>query len=163
MAKTLKSTLMVLALVFILTAAVSAVGTPAGTIISNTATLTYNDGNGNAMPMIASNTVTTVVSQVGGVDVSPATSSEVGFASAELVFPAIIRNTGNGADSYALALSGAPAGWTAVIYRDDNGDGVLQPGETTVVSNTGSLGYETEYKVLVKITVPSSVAEGLLS
>lgn len=163
MAKTLKSTLMVLALVFILTAAVSAVGTPAGTIISNTATLTYNDGNGNAMPMVTSNTVTTVVSQVGGVDVSPATFSEVGFASAELVFPAIIRNTGNGTDSYALALSGAPAGWTAVIYRDDNGDGVLQPGETTVVSNTGSLGYETEYKVLVKITVPSSVADGAVA
>jgi len=163
MAKALKSTLMVLALVLILTAAVSAVGTPAGTIISNTATLTYNDGNGNAMPMVTSNTVTTVVSQVAGVDVSPATSSEVGFASAQLVFPTIIRNTGNGTDSYALALSGVPAGWTAVIYRDDNGDGILQSGETTVVSNTGSLGHETEYKVLVKITVPSSVADGAVA
>lgn len=163
MAKTLKSMMIVLALVFALTASASAVGTPAGTFINNTATLTYNDANGNAMPMVTSNTVTTVVSQVAGVDVSPATSSEVGFASAQLVFPTIIRNTGNGTDSYALALSGVPAGWTAVIYRDDNGDGILQPGETTIVSNTGSLGHETEYKVLVKITVPSSVADGAVA
>ena len=161
--RTVRALLVAISLVLAFSAAVFAVGTPAGTIISNTATLTYNDGNGNAMPMVTSNTVETEVTQVAGVDVSPASASQTGFASKVLTFPAIVRNTGNGPDSYLLELSGVPAGWTAVIYRDDNGDGILQPTETTVVSSTGTLGYDAEYKVVVQVTIPASVDDGTVA
>ena len=51
-----------------------ALGTEAGTVISNTATVNFQDVNGNPLSEV-SNTVTTTVSTVGAVSINPATAS----------------------------------------------------------------------------------------
>ena len=51
-----------------------ALGTHAGTVITNQATATYKDANGNNRDPAASNTVSITVKAVAAVDVSPATN-----------------------------------------------------------------------------------------
>src|SRR6056297_3534285 len=79
-----------------------AAGTPAGTAITNFATGEYSDANGNALPNVTSNTVTTIVSQVAGVDISPETSSSNVILASTVAFPLTLTNTGNGSDTFDL-------------------------------------------------------------
>lgn len=131
----LKSVIIAAMLVLSIAVVVGATGTPAGTIITNTATLNYRDSAGNAMTKIEAS-VSTTVKQVGGVDVAPAAYSQVDAVSGQVfTYSFVITNTGNGTDTMALALSGVPAGYTASIYRDDNNNGVWDTGENTVVSS----------------------------
>lgn len=137
----------------------SAVGTPAGTVISNQAFADYADANGNPRTRVYSNTVTTTVSQVAGVMVMPETASKSGVAGGKVYFGVTITNTGNGPDTFSLALSGNT--WTCVIYLDSNGDGVWDQGtETTTVSSTGVLAADTSYYVIVVVNVPAGVSDG---
>lgn len=102
-----------------------ALGTPAGTIIQNQSTATYTDANNNLYDPVPSNIVQTLVSQVAGVAVTPAASSQNGIPGGTTNYAFTITDTGNGNDSFTLASSGLPAGWSAVIYQDLNGDGLL--------------------------------------
>ncbi len=143
------------------TLTVRAVGTPAGTVIRNQAYADYQDANGNALPRVYSEWVETTVSQVAGVDVTPETASKSGAQGTSVTFGATITNTGNGPDTFALTAVNAD-GWTATIYLDANGNGVLDPGETTVAS-TGSLPADGSYKVIVKVDVPAGTANNTQS
>ena len=68
-----------LALVLLMQSPALGAGTAAGTVITNQAYADYQDPNGNAMARVFSNSVTTIVSQVAGVDV--AYVGERGFVS----------------------------------------------------------------------------------
>src|SRR5881409_4039086 len=73
---------------------VLAVGTPAGTTISNQATVNYTDANGNPLTTL-SNIVTTTVSQVTSVTVNPNRASSA--TPGDLVYYAHdVTNGGNG-------------------------------------------------------------------
>jgi len=140
-----------------------AAGTPAGTVISNFATLSYKDANGNALPNINSNTVTTVVAQVAGVDVSPATSAKSVAENSWVSYTATITNMGNGTDTFALTTSALSSGWTAVIYGDPNGNGILDAGEMVpgnIVSTIASLPADSSKKVFVVVNVPTGALDG---
>lgn len=140
-----------------------AAGTPAGTIISNFATLSYKDANGNALPNINSNTVTTVVAQVAGVDVSPATSAKSVAENSWVSYTATITNMGNGTDTFALTTSALSSGWTAVIYGDPNGNGILDAGEMVpgnIVSTIASLPADSSKQVFVVVSVPTGALDG---
>jgi len=141
--------------------AAMAAGTAAGTVISNQAYADYDDANGNALARIYSNTVTTTVSQVGAIEVSPATASVTGQPDTQVVVGASVSNTGNGSDTFDLALSGLDPGWTATIYWDENGDDMWDPvNETTVVTDTGSLAANGEFEVLIVVDVPDTASNG---
>lgn len=141
---------------------VHAVGTAAGTAITNFATGNYTDANGNTYAQVTSNSVTTTVSQVAGVDVTPATAAISGEQGTQATIPATITNTGNGNDTDNL-VAVSDQGWTMTIYLDDNGNGVLDPGETTVVTDTGVLGADGEYDVVLAIDIPGGTANGTTS
>ena len=81
-----------------------AAGTPAGTVISNQAYVDYNDANGNPLTRVFSNTVTTTVTQVAGVDIAPDTATKLAAQGTTVAFPATITNTGNGSDTYDLVV-----------------------------------------------------------
>ncbi|MBN2061088.1 MAG: DUF11 domain-containing protein [Deltaproteobacteria bacterium] len=145
---------------------VMAVGTLAGTTISNQAYGDYKDANGNAMSRVYSNTVTVTVSQVAAVSTSPETASHNGLINSEVAYPVTITNEGNGTDTINLAASitgttgtGTPIS-TVKIYRDDNGDGIWDAGETTIVTDTGALAADASFKAFAVVTVPSDADNG---
>lgn len=139
-----------------------AAGTPAGTIIRNIATANYEDTSGNPLPPVESNEVTTIVAQVGGVDVSPETSLHNVIAGAATVFLVQVTNTGNGSDSFPLTLSGIPVDWTATMYNDLDDDGVLD-GEEEIVGNEVvalSLDADQMAPILIRVDAPVDAESG---
>ena len=131
-----------------------AVGTAAGTTISNQAHADYKDANGNNLPTVYSNTVTTIVSQVAGVDVSPETSTATGAQGTIVSFSSLITNTGNGPDTMTLAAVNANA-WATRIYLDTNGNGIRDAGEDTIVASTTLLPADASFRVILEVDVPA--------
>lgn len=142
-----------------------AVGTPAGTDITNQATVDYQDANGNALQAL-SNIVTTTVSQVAAVDVSPDNTSDADPG--DVVYYAhVVTNNGNGDDTFDMTAVSSN-GWTVQIYHDVNGNGLYDAGtdvlltdtDTDGVPDTGALAHDTTYDLLVAVTVPTGAADG---
>jgi uncharacterized repeat protein (TIGR01451 family) len=140
-----------------------AAGTPAGTAITNKATATYTDANNNVYTPVESNTVTVTVSQVAGVATTPATSSQNGSPGGKTYFSGQIVNTGNGTDTFNMSAAGLPAGYSYVIYKDTNGDGVLQPTEEVPANQLGASvtlnADQIQYAIAV-ITAPVGAVAG---
>jgi uncharacterized repeat protein (TIGR01451 family) len=142
-------------LIMIGAAQIFAAGTPAGTIIRNWATGNYKDANGNSMTPVNSDTVSTTVSQVAGVDVGPngnKTLAHNSFAD----YAVTITNTGNGDDTFSLSANTSTTGsssFSETIYLDANRNGVKDAGETTVTSSTGALDADSSYYVIVRVSV----------
>ena len=135
-----------------------AVGTPAGTSITNQATVTYTDINGNPLS-VASNVVSTIVSQVASVTVAPdrAASANPG----DTVFYAhTVTNGSNGSDTIDLTAVSSN-GWATALFRDNNGNGAFDVGDTPLtdtdgdtVLDTGLLARDTSVSILAAVTVP---------
>lgn len=98
------NTLKQFSLLLLLTAGfLMAAGTPAGTEITNVAYGDYDDANGNAMPQVQSNAVTTIVSQIAGVDIIPDQTASNMSHQGSHAYPMDVINTGNGTDSFDLS------------------------------------------------------------
>jgi uncharacterized repeat protein (TIGR01451 family) len=109
-----------------------ALGTPAGTVIANTADVTFNIGAGTAtLSATAQFTVDELVAvNVTWQDVAPVA---VAPADVDRVLAFLVTNTGNGPESFALALDPALGGdqfdpANVRIYLDTNGSTVYEPG-----------------------------------
>ncbi|MCJ8342975.1 MAG: hypothetical protein MJH09_09045, partial [Cetobacterium sp.] len=109
-----------------------------GTVISNTAEFSYNNGSDGTVTNRNSSTATYTVPSLGlGVDIMSNESYDV--AKGEVIHvPQTIKNIGAAADTYTIKLNDNNP--TDVIfnekyYIDDNGDGILQYTETNVLSN----------------------------
>lgn len=115
-----------------------AIGTAAGTVISNQAYVDYEDANGNSQARVFSNTVTTTVSQVAAVNLTPDTDTNATDNSVTTYFPFDLINNGNGTDAFDLAyvVQGA-SDWTptaARFYLDAGVIGVYEPGTDTEIT-----------------------------
>ena len=131
-----------------------AAGTPAGTAITNFATGEYRDANGNELPNVTSNTVTTIVSQVAGVDISPASTSSNVVLYGTVSFGLQITNTGNGTDTFDLTKVSVETGGgvnTVEMCHDANSNGIVDVGETTVTV-TDALAADATYDLVIKVT-----------
>ena len=157
-----------------------AAGTPAGTAITNQARGTYKDASGTSQAT-TSNEVTSIVQQVGDVSVTPDGTPDApgqtqqAVPAATVVFPYTLVNTGNGTDSFtvdATSFTGPVVGGKTAIaaqnitlYRDSNGNGVLDPGERTplptiTVNSTQkpavlNVAADEQVTVFVEYTVPA--------
>ena len=120
---------------------------PAGTAISNIASADYG-----SVP-VYSNEVMFTVLQVAALDVTPETASATGSVGQTVYFPALITNSGNGADSMQLSVVSAH-GWLCQVYRDDNADGFHQESESTAVANTGSLAAGSAFHCFAAVSIP---------
>ncbi len=125
--------------------------TPAGTVISDAATFTDDSGS------VSSNSVDVVVLQVGGCQVTPGSGAQSGVAGGVVYLPVVVTNTGNGSDTFSLGTS-STAGWSVLIYRDDNGDGVHQAGETTILTSTGPLAMGGQAACMLAVSLPAGLA-----
>lgn len=140
-----------------------ALGTPAGTNITNTATVKYKDVNGNNLTA-TSNTVSTIVSQVAAVDISPNNSATASPGDV-VSYPHTITNNGNGSDTIDLSFVSSQ-GWTVQVFADTNGNGVVDVGESLLTDtdsdstpDTGSLAANGTFKIVVRVTVPGGAAD----
>ena len=152
------------ALALVSMTAILAVGTPAGTSITNQATVTYTDINGNPLS-VSSNIVSTVVSQVASVTVAPdaAASANPGDT---VFYGHQVTNGGNGSDTINITAVSSN-GWTTVLYADNNGDGAFDAGDTPLVDtdgdlvpDTGLLAADAVVNILAAVSVPPGTISG---
>ena len=78
----------------------------AGTTIGNAASATYTDASGTARTA-TSNTVTTIVQQVGSFTITADRTATVS-PGGQVFFPHVITNTGNGSETYTLGATNTP-------------------------------------------------------
>mgnify|MGYP000871001388 CR=1 FL=1 len=146
---------------------VMAVGTPAGTTISNQATASYKDANGNAMTPVSSNTVTVTVSQVFALNITPLTSNNTGQNETYVYFPGSVYNLGNGSDTFSVSWA-TTSGWaptSVAMFRDVNDNGVYDAGTDTLIDptvpggntySTGSLSADAYAPIIMRVEVPDN-------
>lgn len=140
--------------------------TPAGTQISNQAVAQYTD-TGGIERTTNSNIVYVTVKQIAGVAVSPSDAATVDVLANQTVhYSFSVTNTGNGPDSFTLNLADPSDPDNDLIvpesldlYRDINGNGVIDAGDTEVTSIGPIPAGETAH-LIARVKVPSSAEAG---
>lgn len=140
-----------------------AVGTPAGTSVSNTAVMTYFiDG----VPLATqTNAATFTVAELSGFTVTWQDASNVAVIAGqtERILTYEIANIGNGADTFDISVS-ATTGiddfdvTATVIYLDTDGDGIFNIAfDTLLISgvNDPALNQDETIKIFVVSTIPA--------
>ena len=145
-----------------------AIGTAAGTNITNTATVNYSLGGTPAT--ITSNTTTVAVAELVNVTLalqSPTISVAAGGSNAALLF--LVTNTGNGSEAFTLAGDSVlvgddfdPTPAAPFIYLDSDSSGDLSPGDTPYVagSNDPVLAADASVAVLLVNNIPAGLPDG---
>lgn len=144
-----------------------AAGVPAGTLIENTATASYNTGG--PTQQLDSNTVTIKVDELLDVAVASRDASAISI-SGNAVLSFTVTNTGNGPEAFVLTADPNVAGNgfnTTVdsLAVDTNGNGVYDPGTDTLLTNGGtspSIEPDTPLTVFVLVT-SAGAADGSTS
>ncbi|QZD88942.1 DUF11 domain-containing protein [Qipengyuania aurantiaca] len=141
-------------------------GVGAGTLIENTATATYDAGDGQVT--VPSNTVTLRVDELLDVAVTSLNSGPVAATSGTAALTFEVTNTGNGPEAFVLTANPAVAGndfdtTVDTIAVDSNGNGVYDPGVDEVLTGpatTRILDADENLTVFVIVSVPGDVLDG---
>lgn len=157
-------------LVAIAPAPALAAGTVAGTTISNTASVTYDDPTTGNPITVPSNKVDLRVDELLNVTVKSADPGDVTVAPAATnqVLSYTVTNTGNGSEAFRLTALNAIGGdafdpTTTSIVLDTNGNGVYDPATDTIYAqgtNDPVLAPDTSTRVFLLSTIPSSTTDG---
>ena len=102
------------------------------------------------------------INAVPGLSLSPSGTGQV-VAGGSLVYPHILTNTGTvscSAPGFTISQSQSANGWTAVVYDDVNGDGLLDSGDTVVSSTATPLAVGNSRRLLVRVFAPGGAAVG---
>lgn len=165
-----KRTSLITILALALLAATSAwsAGTAVGQDISNTANVTYYDANGTIIGNnVASNTVHTTVTQIGGVVVAAGVTTGNGANNTFVNYAVDIENNGNGSDTINFTVA-TSAGWSPAsitVYNDvDNNDAYTAGVDTLIPAGsytTGAILAEAVFDIIVRVEIPNGdVAAG---
>jgi hypothetical protein len=133
-----------------------ALGTTAGTSIPNIAVVDYSDPYGVLQPRVSSPTCTVTVAQNAGVQVTPTSGSVTEKAGNSIYYPVTVTNTGNFSDTFSLSTT-STKGWSPKVIKDDNGDGVHQSTEVTVLTSSGAVAPDATLKAFISETIPSTI------
>lgn len=156
----------VLALIVLAAPAALALGTPAGTVIQNQATVEFTDINGNPLTEL-SNVVSTTVSTVGGVTISPPTQSGNADPGDLVCYLHTVTNTGNDTDTIDVTTASSQA-WTVSVFQDLGIPGSYEVGVDTAlgdtnansIPDTGPLAANGTMDVWICIDVPAGTSNG---
>jgi uncharacterized repeat protein (TIGR01451 family) len=144
-----------------------ALGAPAGTVINNTAEVTYSLGS--VSTTTSSNQVSVTVAEIVDVVVTaqtPTVAVSAGDTQQEVRYR--VSNTGNGTETFRLVVTSVIAGdqfdpvpSTPSIYFDTDSSGDLSPGDTPYVvgSNDPVLSADGFVTVLVVNDIPAGAAD----
>lgn len=127
--------------------------TPAGTRIVSLTTGSYEAEDGSIHAFADSTVV--VVGQVAGAGIAPP-RAVLGDAGITSVIGHTLTNMGNGDDSFTVTAI-SRRGWPTRVYRDANGNGALDPGET-VLTTPIPLAMGISAEILVAVDVPATAA-----
>lgn len=147
---------------------VLALGTPVGTVIENTATVTFDLAGSQVT--LQSNTTTVIVVERIDVDVT-VQSAQVLVAANDTGQALLFRvtNTGNGSETFALAIDSAlggddfdPVPAVPPIYFDTDGSGDFNAGDVAYVPGTNDplLAADASVDVFLVNDIPGGVANG---
>ncbi|MFM9863121.1 MAG: hypothetical protein ACKVRO_05900 [Micropepsaceae bacterium] len=150
---------------FLLPQSAQAAGTAAGTTVSNTATVNFNVGG---VPQTAvTGSATFVVDDKVNLTVTNNSGATVVPGSTNQVLAFTLQNTGNKTHGYSLAASlGSGITMNNVrIYRDVNGDGNFDGGDTlyTGGTNAGDLAADAIMRLLIVSDTPVGATNGQVS
>lgn len=151
---------------FTLSAPAIAAGVDAGSLIENTATATFEDGEGTKT--VDSNTVTVRVDELLDVTVTSQDSGPVPSEPGQDVLTFEVTNQGNGPEEFTLTANPALAGndfdtTITSIAVDTNGNGVYDDGVDEILTGpetTSELAADEAITVFVIVEVPSGVNDG---
>jgi len=148
--------------------------TPGGTVITNRASATYSDGT-NSFTTV-SNTVTTTVSNVAGISITPDAGVNPSVVSGQtaVLFQFNLSNSGNIADNFLFKAAGASVRTvtsgttTATVTRaviDVDGSNTINAGDTDILTNgadvtSANVPQAASITVLVELTVNAGAAAG---
>ncbi|MFU7528121.1 hypothetical protein [Qipengyuania sp. ASV99] len=157
------------AVLFTLSAPAYAEGVSAGTLIENTATATFDGGDGPQT--VDSNTVVVRVDELLDVTVTSLDSGPIGAVPGEAVLTYEVTNQGNGPEAFELIANPAVAGndfdvTLVSIAVDTNGNGTYDPGVDEILTapqTTQSLAADETLTVFVIVSVPDTVVDGQAS
>jgi uncharacterized repeat protein (TIGR01451 family) len=134
--------------------------TAAGTLIKNLATVTYEDSAGNKYSAQSNEAVITV-KQVYKAELS-SDSIKTATAGQMTYIQHTLTNNGNGSDTYTLTAANDTGddltSNSVKVYRDVNGNGLVDAGEPEVTSVTLAAGASAE--LVIAVAVPSSATTG---
>jgi uncharacterized repeat protein (TIGR01451 family) len=149
--------------------AAEAAGTPAGTVIDNVATATYDLPTGGTST-VTSNIVTLKVDELLDVTVASADPGDVATAPAAIaqVLKYTVTNAGNGSEAFTLTAQDTAGGddfnpSVTSIVLDSNSNGVFDAGLDTVYvagSNNPLLAPDASTTVFILSTIPGGVGDG---
>lgn len=160
-------------LLFALTQLAFAQATPGGTIIRNQASATYTDDVSNPTKYSAtSNEVTTTVSYVAGLAITPdgSTPGTTVSPGSTATYTFTVSNLGNFTDNVEFMASGASIqvtgpGTVSQAFVDVNGNGSYDAGTDVDIQGNGaavttSLAQSASVSVIVRVTVNAGAAAG---
>jgi uncharacterized repeat protein (TIGR01451 family) len=145
-----------------------AAGVPAGTVINNTAQVTFSVGT--VTSTANSNPVSVTVAEILDVVVTlqtPTVSVSAGDTQQEVVYR--VTNTGNGPETFRLVMTSVltgdqfdPTAASPSIYFDTDASGDLSPGDSAYVVGTNDpvLNADAFVTVLVVNDIPAAVVDG---
>ncbi|WGL18478.1 hypothetical protein PVT68_09305 [Microbulbifer bruguierae] len=144
-----------------------AVGTEAGTTISNTASATYTDEAGNPQS-VNSNTTSLRVDELLDVTVVSNDAGYISVSSPEsnAVLSFTVTNTGNGKEAFDLTLNNALGGdqfdpENSLIYIDSNGDGLYDAADALFTAGSPlELDADGSVTVFVVSDIPDALSSG---
>jgi hypothetical protein len=143
--------------------------TPAGTVINNSATATY-DLPGGGQDVVTSNIVSLTVDELLDVSVASADGGDVSTVPAAVnqLLTFRVTNAGNGSEAFVLSARDNAGGddfdpATTSIVLDSNGSGVYDPGVDIVYvpgSNNPVLAPDGSIVVFVLSSIPAGAGNG---
>ena len=148
--------------------------TAGGTVITNQATASYSDGTNNFTTV--SNIVTTIVSNVAGITVTPdaGVNPPVVASQSGVLFQYTVTNTGNITDNFLFLATGGSiqtitTGTTTVTVTqaviDVDGSSTINGGDTDILTNIADITSAAvpaggSINVLVELTVNAGASPG---
>lgn len=149
-----------------LAAPAHAEGVNAGTLIENTATATYEDGDGPQS--VDSNTVTVRVDELLDVTVTSLDSGAITASPGQTVLSFEVTNQGNGPEAFTLTANPSIAGndfdsTVTNIAIDTNGNGSYDPGVDEILTGpetTPLLDADEALTVFLIVEVPDGITNG---
>jgi uncharacterized repeat protein (TIGR01451 family) len=138
---------------------VYAAGTPAGTVISSRARATYTTASGANADTVYSSFVTFIVKQRAVANVLLPALAKTSGDGVNADYSLTILNSGNGTDKFSLT-SFSSHGWQVLLYRDINGNGILNGADSSagVITSTDSVKADSSFKIIARAVVPNNEA-----